>query len=245
MNSCPACRHGELETFDEVRNDSGQFLLKICPGCLCIVNATAYEIAAVRSQEDIQRAAHYDPAPVESAVLHAEVEANWANLQNLVRLAGVDPSQHVFCDFGAGRGCASAAAARAFAKVFSVDLDVGQAQATAERTGTASRTEVVRSLEGVSQKIGFFFAWHVLEHLPEVTSFMSTLVPRLAPGATLAFQVPLFRPEYVLECHYIFYSEASFKRLAQLWGFAPGQLLRDVDRGFLTWLTTMRAQPLT
>jgi 2-polyprenyl-3-methyl-5-hydroxy-6-metoxy-1,4-benzoquinol methylase len=199
------------------------------------VNKTAFDLAVGRSQADIQRAAHYSSEKLTRKQLASEVEANLINVRNLVSITGVDPSCMTFCDFGAGRGCTSLAASSLFRTVYSIDFDTDLLGDTTSRFPELISNVVIGSdLTSVKEPIDFFLAWHSLEHLPDPTSFFDGIHPLLSPGAVICLQVPLFRPAHLMDCHYVFYTPATFVRQQMRWGYRIQDVPIDVANGFLT-----------
>ncbi len=236
MTSCPSCAAGLIEDFDIVENEHGIFNLGICCRCLSILNLTAHALAAEKSQFEIQKAAHYESSAISAPDLQREVAANSENISNLLRLTNSSAAGATFLDFGAGRGCASIAAALVFSKVFSVDLDTKLLEGTVRRYPQLKNIKAVSTLDAVDGEIDFFYAWHAIEHIPKPSIFFSDLKPRLSAGAALAIQVPLFRPEFVIDCHYAFYSNASLRRLADVWGLTTLDVVVDTKLSFITLL---------
>ena len=235
MKICPCCHNDALESFDKVQHNNEIYLIKICSICLAIINETAFYESASRPQEIIQKAVHYESAALTLEDLQIEVESNVLNLNNLLKIVKYNSDKSIFCDFGAGRGCASIAAAGLFSSVYSIDFDINLILETLIKIKIDLKNiTICSSINEIKEKVNFFYAWHSLEHIPDPKSFYANLRSFLAPAAILAIQVPLYRKEHVINCHYVFYSEVSFRRLALLWNYEVIDVIHDIKSSFIT-----------
>ena len=121
-------------------------------------------------------------------------------------------------------------------------------QANASLTvGTRSRVHVLRetfsreALEaalGAAAKINLFLSSHVLEHLPDMCKFMSTLHTKVAPGGAVFTELPNDTEERIVstthdsQFHLSMTTPAGWLRLMEQVGFVLGDLrtVRDFEK---------------
>jgi hypothetical protein len=141
----------------------------------------------------------------------------------------------VYVEIGVGLGVLARAAASIFGKVYGLDLDVDAARTVAPVPDNVEFRQHQDFVNHVDCEISALCAWHVIEHLPHPHDVLARLVERMTPVAVAFGQVPLFKPEYVYDVHYVFYTETSLIVLFRTHGLTPVLLERDEANQFLTY----------
>ena len=99
-------------------------------------------------------------------------------------------------------------------------------------------------------------AWHVLEHVPSVYSFLAHLRAFVAPNGYIFIQVPSYtrfrhlhpwteHPPCFNPCHFWFFTEAALVRQVKENGFEPVYTLDDEHFMHLTVIAKAGEQPLS
>jgi 2-polyprenyl-3-methyl-5-hydroxy-6-metoxy-1,4-benzoquinol methylase len=193
----------------------------------------------------LQKTDFYAVPNEESAKDHL---AQVAIYQNILRLFTEREtrlmSEAVFLDFGAGRGYAALAAAAACRAAFACDYDLAPIHEVMRSLGDAAELPAnfiaVSDLDTVVDRFDIVFMWHVLEHLPEPSSFWQGRKRQLQPNASFFIQVPMFRPAHVINAHFVFFTEPSLTRWAHEIGAEVIHFDYDVPRGFISFHARMK-----
>lgn len=82
--------------------------------------------------------------------------------------------------------------------------------------------------------------WHALEHLPDPTGFWIKNRKILADRAELIIQVPLYRLDYVVDAHFVFYNEKAMHAWFDKIGGNLRNILIDKENDFMTALGNLR-----
>lgn len=240
VQRCPVCFDPRLTRFDRIRSMSGPDTdILLCPGCLALVNESAYAGLAARSEKQIQMTDFYAVGD-EPAEAHLEEITKCQPFFDYLLNEGfneTDFAHQVFCDFGAGRGYVAMAAAQRFRTSYACEWDtasIGRIRdALARADVTYANLHVARDMAEIKEPIDLLFMWHALEHLPNPTEFWRSRLGQLSDKAAIFLQIPLYRPQSVVDVHFVFHTEKSLSRWAKNIGFAPVKLAYDTDNGFL------------
>lgn len=238
IQNCPVCSSSYLVSADTASNAGYLAEILCCRMCTSLINKTALSNLSALSGDnrEIQNTDFYDSSNIPLSVLSNEIDINVDNLTNICNLLEFDSSDAVFLDFGAGRGCASVAAAKIFRSVIAVDYNSAVVKATAKLFGFENNVSVFEDIKLVNYSFDFVFVWHVLEHVPLPVSFLRELFERTTKSGCIAIQVPKYRSEYVIDCHFVFYNHYSISLILKRVGFLIKHILDDFDSHFLTVL---------
>lgn len=240
IERCPVCFDPRLTRFDRIRSLSGpETDILLCPGCMALVNESAYAGLAARSEKQIQMTEFYAVGD-EPAEMHLEEIAKCQPFFDYLLNEGfneADFTDQVFCDFGAGRGYVAMAASQKFQTSYACEWDtasIGRIRDVLGRAGVNySNLRVARDMAEIKESIDLLFMWHALEHLPHPTEFWRARLDQLSEKAVIFLQVPSYRPQAVVDVHFVFHTEKSLTRWAKNIGFAPVKLAYDTNNGFL------------
>ncbi len=240
LTRCPVCDHHAPRLFDKI-SVGGRAVapIYICESCLALLNGAAYDALQTRQAAELQKTEFYTVAAGEQAADHLRQMAIYRGiLQVFLQREERALGDAVFLDFGAGRGYAALAAAASCRTAIACDYDLVPVNEVVDSLRQAASLPdnfmAVQDLDAIADAIDIVFMWHVLEHLPQPTAFWRAQHQRLAPGASFFLQVPMFRPDYVMNAHFIFFTEPSLGRWAQEIGAEVIQFGYDVPRGFLS-----------
>jgi 2-polyprenyl-3-methyl-5-hydroxy-6-metoxy-1,4-benzoquinol methylase len=197
---------------------------------------TAYELLNHKNIITIQQAEHYEPDSISRLQLLEEIKKNEDNLNVIISIFNVDSLGSNFLDFGPGRGCSSIAASSLFKNVFSLDLHQQPMKNTLKLLNPINNIFLLNSIDQANVPIDFFYAWHSIEHLPNAFIFFEKIKKYLSSEALIAIQMPLFRPEYVIDSHYLFPNITTIEKLSGIWGFNCHKILIDYTNSFITAL---------
>lgn len=239
MNKCPVCSSQNLVVTDRLENGGVVFDIATCLGCASSLNLTAYEILERRQDiRDIQKTDFYDISSLRLDELINEVDIHKLNLENLFKRTEFSPAGKSFLDFGAGRGCTSAAACSYFKKVYAVDYSPSVVERTFELLDVGDKAVVATDFDSFGEKFDFVFAWHVIEHLPNPVRVLRTIADSMSDSGIIAIQIPKFRVEHVIDCHYVFYNRFSLPVLLRACDIRTLDVMDDYKHHFLTVLGT-------
>jgi 2-polyprenyl-3-methyl-5-hydroxy-6-metoxy-1,4-benzoquinol methylase len=229
--------------FDRVRGtDTILADLFICSTCQAITNGAAYEQLATKKIVDVQHSDFYALSPEDLEKTKAEIEASQGLFDALAKSAPFRSSD-TFLDFGAGKGNVAIKAASLFQRSIVCEWDTRCLERTLAAIGRPASLEVARDLKAVKGPVDVLFMWHVLEHLPYPSSFWRQHRHRLAEDATIFLQIPLFRAQHVVHSHYIFWTEKSLTRWADVLDAKPVHFGYDVENGFLSMIAKRHGWP--
>jgi len=237
LQPCPCCRaEGSLADFEQTRQiDGSPTRLLICRACLALLDLGSYADIDTGDPAAAQAGDYYEVGAL-SAEEHLASIANAEEniLGYLLRRTSLDPQPRVFCEIGTGRGYAALAAARRFKSAYALDFDLRHITAVGNQIGWPANLHIGRALQDVDVKIDVLMGWHALEHIPQPLTFLEDARSRMNPGGYLFFQVPLFRPAYLVKSHYVFYNEAAMRSLMTKAGMNVIEIGFDEVNGFLT-----------
>jgi sulfotransferase family protein len=94
--------------------------------------------------------------------------------------------------------------------------------------------ELYHDLVKLSCPVDVLFMWHVLEHLPDPTAFWLKNRNILADRAELIVQVPMYRSDYVVDAHFVFFNEQSLRMWFSRIGGNLRRVLFDEENDFVT-----------
>ncbi len=210
----------------------------ICRSCLAIVNGAAYDGLVKRDLRAIQATEFYSVPSSEGREFHQERLRDYEEILSwLWAQYSHDRSSATFLDFGAGRGYAALAASRVCRHAIICEWDVRAAGAVLKDLGhTPENIEIVQELKNASRKADILFMWHVLEHLPAPTEWWVKNCDALSEHFTAFVQIPLYRPAYVQDVHYIFFGKQSLTAWASQINAEVKEFGYDLENGFLTMI---------
>ena len=243
--SCPCCGGLSFELFEDILDLKGKItLIEICQACFALVNRGAlervmrHEEAVVEAQTaDLREAYPVDPHKVVfGATLEEEIPHFLDVLQFFLKKAEIErpPSELISAEIGIGRGTFLRAAATLFDKCYGTDIDFALFNATASQIPIPENVIFLESLSNLPEPVDVILAWHTLEHIPRLHDMVADARLQLQPGGHLFFQVPLFRPENVVDSHYTFMNRRSVSVMAEMQRFDLLDIWIDHDRHFLT-----------
>ncbi len=246
LTSCPVCHCRTLRLFDKVSvGDGGAAPIYICESCLALLNGAAYDALETSHAAEMQQTDFYAVPADEPAASHLKQVAIYQNiLRMFIEREERLLSEAVFLDFGAGRGYAALAAATTCRYAVACDYDLTPIHKVVDSLRSAAELPdnfiAVSDIDEVVDKFDIVFMWHVLEHLPQPTAFWRARRRQLQPDASFFIQVPMFRPNYVMDAHFVFFTEPSLARWAREIGAEVVHFGYDVPRGFISLHARMK-----
>ena len=242
--SCPCCGGLSLELFEDTLDIDGNIVgVQICLVCCAIVNRSSLErlIAAPETLHDAQTkylSAAYSIGHHFSDTLEREVESHRRTLDFFLTQTSTDTSapEMIAAEIGIGRGTLLRAAAAVFKRCYGIDLAYDLFDKTVDHLAVPDNVVLLESLNHVPEPLDLVLAWHSLEHVPRLHDLVAAIRDRLKPRGYLFFQVPLYRPNYIVESHYTFLNRRAVSVLAELERFRVVDMWTDHDRSCITCL---------
>jgi 2-polyprenyl-3-methyl-5-hydroxy-6-metoxy-1,4-benzoquinol methylase len=239
LTHCPVCDGRVLTVFDKVDvGPRGVATIYICRTCLALLNGAAYDALEAGHIADLQKTDFYAVNADEPATSHLDKIANYQQiLEHFFQCESRPLADLTFLDFGCGRGYAALAAAARCRRVVACDYDLAAYQSVAmslRDAGSAPDNIIaIDDIASATERSDIVFMWHVLEHLPYPSAFWRECQPHLQPDAAFIVQSPMFRPEYVIDAHFVFFTEPSLRRWAEEIGATSVEFRYDVPRAFI------------
>jgi 2-polyprenyl-3-methyl-5-hydroxy-6-metoxy-1,4-benzoquinol methylase len=239
LTHCPVCDGRVLTAFDKVDvGPRGFASIYICRTCLALLNGAAYDALEEGHVVDLQKTDFYAVSADEPAASHLDKIASYRQILEVFFQS--EPralADLTFLDFGCGRGYAALAAAASCRRVVACDYDLApyRSVVTSLRDAGSFPDNIVAidDMASTEERFDIVFMWHVLEHLPYPSAFWRDRRPHLRPEAAFIVQSPMFRPEYVIDAHFVFFTEPSLRRWAEEIGAASVEFRYDVPRAFI------------
>jgi hypothetical protein len=198
------------------------------------LNEQAYDRLATISLRQLQGTDFYQPTRAVDDGEHWQRVATYGHiLDTLAANGAVLDGNGVFLDFGAGSGYAAIAASRRFRHSIICDMYPEISEAIVGALDLTNIT-VIDDLVKLPCPVDVLFMWHVLEHLPDPTAFWAKNRNILADRAELIVQVPMYRSDYVVDAHFVFFNEQSLRIWFSRIGGNLRRILFDKENDFLT-----------
>lgn len=239
LTYCPVCDGRVIALFDKINlRPRGAASIYICRTCLALLNGAAYDALEKGQISELQKTDFYAVTADEHAVNHLDKVATYQQiLQVFFQHEARSLADLTFLDFGCGRGYAALAAAPNCRRAVACDYDLAAFQTVVSaleiEDALPSNVAAIDDLAAATECFDIIFMWHVLEHLPYPTSFWRDRRQHLQPGATFILQSPMFRPEYVIDAHFVFFTEPSLRRWSEEIGAEPIDFRYDVPLAFI------------
>jgi hypothetical protein len=242
--TCPCCGGWPLEPFEDTLDIDGNVVnIHICLVCSAIVNHSSVEriYAVPEGLREAQTECLGVAYPVSDRfreVLGKEVELYSATLDFFREHAipNADPRKLISAEIGIGRGSLLRASAVRFERCYGIDLAFALLRETVKHLGLPENIVLLESITHVPEPVDVAFAWHSLEHVPRLHDLVADIRNSLKPGGWLFFQVPLYRPNYVVGSHYTFLNRRAVTVLAEIERYRVVGMWTDHETAFLTVL---------
>ncbi len=243
--SCPNCGGLSFEPFEDILDVDGKIaIIEICQACSALVNRGAIEHLqrdpASMHQAQISELREVYPIDPHEVAFGATLEGEIPHFLDVLRffLAKAKitrpPAELISAEIGIGRGTLLRAAGQLFGKSYGTDIDFALFDATSSQLAVPDNVILLKSLSHLPELVDVILAWHTLEHIPRLHDLVAAARLLLKPGGHFYFQVPLYRPENVVESHYTFMNRRSVSVLAELQRFDLVDIWTDHNRHFLT-----------
>jgi hypothetical protein len=242
--ACPACGlSARFSRFEVARQQDQKIVdILICSSCSVLINGGAY--AAFEAQPDSREIQRTDYYTIGAPALAEEME-QVAKAQSMIKYLTERVDRNwaalTFCDLGAGRGYTAIAASESFSHSIACEFDLRNIREVCSVVGQPNNLELSDDIFKTRQNIDVLFAWHVLEHIPHLHNFIADLQETLNDDCTIFLQCPCYRPDYIVECHYLFFNEVSLRETMRQSGFREIEIGFDADNGFISYLGTLSA----
>ena len=242
--ACPCCGGLILETFEDTLDIDGNIVvIEICLVCSALINRSSLE-RLLTAPENLQQAQTSDLATVYPihghirAELEKELDTHNDTLDFFLAQAAPDRdlADMTLAEIGIGRGTFIRSAAQRFGKCYAVDLAYELFEATREHLAVPPNIVLLEAFKHVPEPLDVVLAWHSFEHVPRLYDLISEIRSALNPGGHLFFQVPLYRPDHLVESHYALLNRRAITILAELERFELVGLWTDHTRACLTGL---------
>lgn len=238
--NCKLCEsRNSFELFDE-SFDKTQSITKlyICTNCFVLYNPTIhFNNKAEQSFEAYQGEVVSTYYKVKDEDIIAVNKEALARKPILTFLLDNYPSiqRRTLVDIGTGSGYLALAGTDLFDKVYATDLDISQAQKCIKISGKTN-IEAIQNFEAINDTFDVAVLWHTMEHLFNPGQFIDSLMVKMNKGGVLFCQVPLYKKQYLEDCHVWFYNAATIKRIKEIFGFADYKVYFDHSFEFMTFL---------
>ena len=249
--SCPNCGSLSFEPFEDILDVDGKIaLIEICQACCALVNRGAIEhlqsdAESMRQAQVLELREVYPIDPHEKAfgaTLEEELPHFLDVLNFFIRKAEIarPPSELISAEMGIGRGTLLRASAQVFGRSYGTDIDFALFETTKTQLAVPDNVVLIESISHLPEMVDVILAWHTFEHIPRLHDVVATARLLLKPGGHLFFQVPLYRPENVVESHYTFMNRRSVAVLAEIQRLDIVDIWTDHNRDFLTAILRKR-----
>jgi hypothetical protein len=238
LKRCPVCSNSTLQRFDCVKDISSSKPtdILICIKCYALINKSAYDVLDKITVAQAQTTDFYSGSRMEHDEIRLAILRAYGLLDYLSDRVDLTKRQ-TFLDFGAGRGFVAMAAAQRFKTAYACEPSTHLVTSILEDyPDDLAKPRVVPSIMDVPEGVDVLFMWHALEHLPAPTELWKAQSKRLNKGCIIFLQIPLFRLAYVVQSHYVFYTESSLSVWASGLGARVIEFAYDVENGFLTMI---------
>lgn len=242
--ACPCCGGLSLELFEDTLDIEGKIIgVEICLVCSALVNRSSLERLAVTPQSlrEVQTSELANVYPINSRI-HATLEQEIGTHRETIdfflaeAVPDRDPAKLVYAEIGIGRGTFIRSAAAVFQKCYAIDLAFDLFEATRDQLPVPDNIVLLESINHAPEPLDVVVAWHSLEHVPKLYELVAEIRAALRPGGHLFFQVPLYRPNHVVDSHYLFLNRRSVAILAELEEFELAGIWMDHHRACMTGL---------
>jgi SAM-dependent methyltransferase len=243
--SCPNCAGLSFDLFEDILDIDGAIaIIEICQACSALVNRGAIEHLQQHAESmhraqvaELREVYPIDPREVAfGATLEEEIPHFLEVLNFFLTKADIarPPTELISAEIGIGRGTLLRAAGKVFGKSYGTDIDFSLFDATTTHLPVPDTVILLESLSHLPEPVDVILAWHTLEHIPRLHDLIAAARLLLKPGGHLYFQVPLYRPENVVESHYTFMNRRSVSVLAEMQRLDVVDIWTDHNRHFLT-----------
>ncbi|EEB79535.1 hypothetical protein GPB2148_2467 [marine gamma proteobacterium HTCC2148] len=123
-----------------------------------------------------------------------------------------------------------------FDRVYAIDFDSTGFFLTESLITIPENLQFAMALNKIDIKLDLVTMWHVLEHLPDPSTFFGELKSKMNTGAILFGQVPCYRPDYVDQSHFAFYNESSLATLLISSNFEVLEIGFDLENSFMSFI---------
>lgn len=232
---CPVCSSLALKCVAVERGDDGNdsdAFLGWCSNCDLHFSPriVGYDAGQDVKLQQTVNVAHYKAA-FRNKNFDTEMEVYYGIIAKFVPFLS---RRDKFVEIGVGLGMLTRTASSLFQIVHGLDFEID----TAIESGPVPSNvyfQLHSAYLATATSIDALCAWHVVEHLARPHETLWPLFSRMPIGAAFFGQVPLFRNEYVMKAHYVFYSERAIITLCKAYGFRPVYLERDEVNNFLSF----------
>lgn len=216
-SKCGVCHGSNMSKYFECRSlDSGFAPLYSCLDCHAIYNATAEfnELDVVEWQKRWSSDPEFYKVPsgkeLQTLIGSASGVFDFFENDLDVKFSGT------YMEIGAGSGVMAAAALKYFAD--SHVFDHVQDRLLQVKEAVGENYHVLSFEQILKIKADVILIWHAMEHLLNPGSVFKICAERLKENGHFLIQVPVLTEEHVYPGHYYFYSEMTFKKLAEVNG---------------------------
>jgi SAM-dependent methyltransferase len=214
---CGICHGNAFQKFLECRSLDSEFApLYVCRICGGIYNATAEfnQLDVVEWQQRWAEDPEFYKVP-SGKEFEAQLEEARVTIRFFEDDLGFQFSGN-YVEIGAGSGIMAAAALKHFDRVYVFDHVQDRLQQVREIVG---KDYHVMDFEGLSDvSADAVLIWHAMEHFLDPGGVFQMAAAILNPGGYFLIQVPVLSEEHVYPGHYYFYSEPTFRLLANKFG---------------------------
>lgn len=243
--SCPCCGGSSFEEFEDVLDVDGKItMIEICEVCSNLVNRAGLKAVAADAEAGLraQTAGLHEVYPTDpravafGATLGEEVPRFVDVLSFFLREANIDraPQELVSAEIGIGRGSCLRAAASLFRKSYGTDVDYTLFDVANSQLALPDNVVLLESLSHLPEPVDLIVGWHVFEHVPRLHDLVAAMRLMLRQNGHIFFQVPLYRPENIVQSHYSFLNRRAVKVLAEMQRLDVVGIWTDHARSFLT-----------
>jgi 2-polyprenyl-3-methyl-5-hydroxy-6-metoxy-1,4-benzoquinol methylase len=242
--ACPCCGGLSMALFEDTLDVEGNITtVEICLVCSALLNRSSLQRLAAQPEtlREVQTGHLSTVYPLERdahAALQQEVGAHRTTLDFFLGQAAPErrPAELVCAEIGIGRGTFIRTAAELFHKCYAIDLSYEVFEGTRDLLAVPDNIFLLESIDHLPEPVDVVIAWHSLEHLPRLYEMVEKIRSALNPGGHLFIQVPLYRPDHLVDSHYTFLNRRAIAVLAELERFDVVGLWTDHPRACLTGL---------
>jgi hypothetical protein len=207
-----------------------------CGACFALSNSRAHDLLHNSDIKEVQRTDFYISSGLTKTQAQLELDSKSTILDYLFRKLDLPYHDLTFCDFGGGSGLVAYAAAKHFRKSYLCEFDMRSAEQVLSVLDRPRNLDIVQSLDEIAEPVDVMFMWHVLEHIPNPLDFLISAERHFSKNAIFFVQCPGFRPEAIVDCHYTFFNEPSFRNLFNKIGVKEVEIGFDSSNGFVSYL---------
>ena len=245
---CPSCwKRGGLRPFEKTIDGDGNLSeVTICSHCTAIIHSSSLnEVqhnpgSLAQKQNDEGYFQFYNQNEYIKDDIIREIDLREDILDYFFSKTGGHFKNKKFLEIGAGSGFLAIKACQFFEKVFVFDLTLDLIKHSLSKIGIIPNLYLFDKFDELNEKFDVICLWHCIEHMPDANLVVRKLNKLTKKGGYIFFQTPLYRIQYLKNCHYFFLGAHSVRILLENCGYKLLICDFDTENSFMTCIAQKR-----